>query len=205
MAENSQYLINAWIAIGICRIISSIFPWRVLELGDYDVILGVDWMRTYTPVNFDFAENKLVVCKEGKVELVGIKEKMALRMMSLKSINKLITKGWKWVTSRLLVMVSKPEPNPVISPLPNQNSLPIPHPITTLLAKYNQLFETPTKLAPQRTQDHAIPLKPGLDPVNIRPYRYSHHQKDEIERLLEEMTGEGVIRPSQSPYASPVL
>jgi hypothetical protein len=46
---------------------------------------------------------------------------------------------------------------------------------------------------------------PGAAPVNIRPYKYSLAQKDEIERQIAEMMQNGIIKPSQSPYASPVL
>jgi hypothetical protein len=46
---------------------------------------------------------------------------------------------------------------------------------------------------------------PGAQPVNIRPYRYSPAQKDEIESQLSEMLKNGIIKPSARPYASPVL
>lgn len=89
------------------------FTLRILDLGDYDMILGVDWMQKHGPITFDFADHRLLICKEGKqVELKGMKEEMALKMISLKSVNRLIFKGWKAVTSRLFVMISKVEENP---------------------------------------------------------------------------------------------
>jgi len=41
--------------------------------------------------------------------------------------------------------------------------------------------------------------------VNARSYRYAPAQKSEIEKQLAEMLTNGTIRPSSSPYASPVL
>lgn len=42
-------------------------------------------------------------------------------------------------------------------------------------------------------------------PVNSRPYRYSPEQKDEIEKQVGEMLRIGMVKPSLSLYASPVL
>ncbi|XP_077242379.1 uncharacterized protein LOC143882872 [Tasmannia lanceolata] len=58
---------------------------------------------------------------------------------------------------------------------------------------------------PPRTHGHCIPLKPGSQPPNIRPYRYPHIQKDDIEKAIKEMMAACVIRPSVGPFSSPVL
>jgi hypothetical protein len=46
---------------------------------------------------------------------------------------------------------------------------------------------------------------PRVKPVNIKPYRYSPAQKDEIEKQITEMLTNGIIIPCQSPFASPVI
>jgi hypothetical protein len=43
------------------------------------------------------------------------------------------------------------------------------------------------------------------NPFICRPYRYSYFKKTEIESIVEELLNQAVIRPSQSPYAAPVL
>lgn len=45
----------------------------------------------------------------------------------------------------------------------------------------------------------------GAEPVNIRPCGYSHMQKEEIEKIVDEMLESAIIKPSCSPYASPAL
>ena len=54
-------------------------------------------------------------------------------------------------------------------------------------------------------KEHSITLKPGEAPVNVRPYRYPYHQKNEIERQVKELLENGWIRHSQSEYSSPVI
>jgi hypothetical protein len=60
--------------------------------------------------------------------------------------------------------------------------------------------------SPSRSvHDHSIPLVQGSLPPNIRPYRHSFAQKNEIEKMVQELLAVEVIRPSTIPYSSLVI
>ncbi|XP_014499211.1 uncharacterized protein LOC106760262 [Vigna radiata var. radiata] len=73
-----------------------------------------------------------------------------------------------------------------------QNTLPV-------------VFSVPSGLPPSRSQNHSIPLLQGSEPVKVRPYRYPHSQKHQIEIMVQDMLKEGLIIPSTSPFSSPII
>ncbi|KAJ4758083.1 polyprotein [Rhynchospora pubera] len=77
--------------------------------------------------------------------------------------------------------------------------------LQSLLTVFEDLFLEPQELPPSRAFDHRISLLPNSTPVAVRPYRYPHMQKDEIEKQCAAMMEQGIIRPSTSPFSSPVL
>jgi len=77
--------------------------------------------------------------------------------------------------------------------------------LDALLHAYGGLFADPAGLPPKRAHDHRITLKPGAQPVAVRPYRYPAAHKDELERQCAAMIEQGIVRHSDSPFSSPVL
>ena len=75
------------------------------------------------------------------------------------------------------------------------------------LQKYTSIFidDLPTKLPPKRPEDHKIDLIPGNAPPIKAPYRTSQAQQNEIMNQVNELLQAGLIRPSSSPFGSPVL
>lgn len=74
-----------------------------------------------------------------------------------------------------------------------------------LLEEFAYIFEVLTGLPPTRDMDHHIPIKPNVTPIKQAAYRYPLIQRREIEQMVQEMIEAGTVRPSSSPYSSPVL
>ena len=76
--------------------------------------------------------------------------------------------------------------------------------IERVVAKYPHLFEVPTGVV-ERDVVHAIEILPGSSTPKGRIYRMSPAELDELQRQLQSLTEKGWIKPSTSPYGSPVL
>jgi hypothetical protein len=78
--------------------------------------------------------------------------------------------------------------------------------LQAILSKHQLIFSTPQGLPPScGVHDHSIPLVPESLPPNIHPYRHPFSQKNEIEKMVQELFNADVIHPSTSPYSSPVV
>uniref|UniRef100_A0A6V7LZN9 RNA-directed DNA polymerase n=1 Tax=Bracon brevicornis TaxID=1563983 RepID=A0A6V7LZN9_9HYME len=78
--------------------------------------------------------------------------------------------------------------------------------ILEILEEYNSTVQLPGD-SPGITNhlEHAIPTLPGKPAVNVRPHRMPHAQKEEVERQVQEMLKNGIIRPSHSQWNAPLL
>ncbi|XP_020082221.1 uncharacterized protein LOC109705849 [Ananas comosus] len=167
---------------------------RVIRLEGSSVLLGIDWLRVYGKVTFDFQQNSITVTKDGQaLVLKGMGEQAKLQLITAGQWYQELQLGECCVLSPISIeAASEGEPE-------------LPPELKEVLNQYSDVFEEPKELPPQRSSDHKIPLQPGATPVNIRPYRHAHEQKGEIERQIKEMLEAAIIRPSNSPFASPVL
>ena len=73
------------------------------------------------------------------------------------------------------------------------------------MLEFELVFVTPVGLPPIRGHEHQIQLKEGAQAICQRLYRYPFYQKNEIEKIVQELLSAGSIRHSCSPFASPVL
>ncbi|KAH9762992.1 hypothetical protein KPL70_001020 [Citrus sinensis] len=165
-----------------------------LGLGSLDVILGVQWLETLgmTHTNWKTQVMKFMVGNES----VTLRGDLSLgkTLVSLKATMRTI----KHEGAGILVECNQFEGLCEVSP-------EVPTDLNQVLAEYELVFNMPMGLPPTRGHEHSILLKDGSQPVSVRPYRYPHAQKDEIERLIQEMLDAGIIQVSNSPFSSPVL
>lgn len=168
---------------------------KVLPLGCYDMIVGMDWLEKHSPMDVHWGRKQLQFLHHGrKVHLVGVQPNVQqCYQLSSAQFHALLDCNDMHQVIQLCAVEAPAEGDG------------IPDSVSLLLQQFAHLFEPPTGLPPHRAFDHTIPLIPGAQPVNLRPYRYTPTQKDEIERQVAEMIKQGIIQHSCSPYAAPVL
>jgi hypothetical protein len=108
-------------------------------------------------------------------------------------MEKLLKKGHSSVISQLHAIQATKTPS-------------VPQDLQAILSKNQLVFSTRQGLPPSHgVHDHSIPLVPGILPPNICPYHHPFSQKNEIEKMVQELLNAGVIHPSMSPYSSHVV
>jgi hypothetical protein len=82
-----------------------------------------------------------------------------------------------------------------------------PKEVQQLLEKYKDVFpnELPHELPPKRAVDHHIDIIPGSAPPCRPLFKLSLTEMEELKKQLNDLLNHGFIRPSTSPYGSPVL
>ncbi|KAJ4809119.1 polyprotein [Rhynchospora pubera] len=171
----------------------------ILDLEGSDVVLGVQWLETLGPILTDWSQLTMDFTHNGKsIHLQGNSSPFA-QAISSAALHKLIaTDG---IGSSYMCLTT--EPSDQNTTIPNFTSLPPK--LQTTISTFSDLFAEPQGLPPSRPIDHRIPLNAGTDAVNVKPYRYPHFQKSEIEKLVADLLQSGAIRPSSSAFSSPVL
>lgn len=157
-----------------------VFDLKVLPLQSFDLILGIDWLETFSPMEVHWKQRWLLIPYQGSQVLLHGDQVDPIEDIVIQLA----------LVQEHLVESVQDEVQPEIA---------------QLLKQFALVFTKPTALPPERSCDHRIPLIPGAHPVNIRPYRYPPALKDEIEKQVSEMIKMGIIQPSSSAFSSPVL
>ena len=168
----------------------------LLPLSGADLVLGVQWLKLLGPVVIDYDKLTMKFFWDGHLIHLKGDQQPSATTISPTQLHRLTSTDSVASFSHLVVLHP---PNSVT------HDAAIPTVIQQLLSTFDHLFAKPTSLPPTRPTDHRIHLLPHATPVNLRPYRYPHFQKREIEKLVQDMLDTGVIRPSTSAFFAPVL
>ncbi|KAF5775135.1 putative nucleotidyltransferase, Ribonuclease H [Helianthus annuus] len=173
---------------------SIVVDFYVLPLQGWDMVLGVSWLATLGPVVTDYKLGTFKFQLQGKQVCWQGDSSPPIHPIQFHGFQQLLHNDGIGHIFHLTL-------------LPPNTTATKPHSpeLQSVLDQFAMVFQPPHGLPPPRAQDHCINLLPSSNPVSIKPYRYPHFQKNEIERLVSEMLAQGIIRPSTSAFSSPVL
>ncbi|PNX92431.1 Ty3/gypsy retrotransposon protein, partial [Trifolium pratense] len=175
-------------------------PVYLLPIAGADVILGASWLATLGPHVADYASLTLKFFLKGQFVTLTGEPMCRPSQAQLHHFKRLATTDS--IAECFTVQCIKPTvEEDIFKDLPDN----IEPEIAMLLHQYRGLFQTPTTLPPNRSHNHSIPLLEGSAPVKVKPYRYPHSQKQQIELMIQEMLQQGIIQNSNSPFSSPII
>ncbi|GJR17796.1 putative reverse transcriptase domain-containing protein [Tanacetum coccineum] len=169
-----------------------------VELGSFDVIIGMDWLRRYHAV---------IVCDEKLVQVPYGNETLTFRgnessngresrlaVISYSKAQEYMAKGCQVFLAQ--ISAKKEEDK---SERKQIEDVPI-------VRDFPEVFpEDLPGLPPTRPVEFQIDLIPGAAPVARAPYRLAPSEMKELSEQLQELSDKGFIRPSSSPWGAPVL
>ncbi|GJQ91297.1 putative reverse transcriptase domain-containing protein [Tanacetum coccineum] len=169
-----------------------------VELGSFDVIIGMDWLRRYHAVIV--CDEKLVQVPYGNETLTFCGNESSngresrLTVISCSKAQEYMAKGCQVFLAQ--ISAKKEEDK---SERKQIEDVPI-------VRDFPEVFpEDLPGLPPARPVEFQIDLIPGAAPVARAPYRLAPSEMKELSEQLQELSDKGFIRPSSSPWGAPVL
>ncbi|KAG8474873.1 hypothetical protein CXB51_031615 [Gossypium anomalum] len=163
----------------------------LLPFNEFDVILGMDWLTSYSVV-IDCGRKVIQLrCEDGSVIRVGPDRSDILPVIiSSLTAEKYLRKGYESYLAFVLntqVSESKIESVPVV-------------------CEFIDVFpdELPG-ISLERKIEFGIELAPSTTSISIAPYRMAPTELKELKVQLQELTYKGFARPSYSPWGALVL
>ena len=163
----------------------------LLDIQDFDVILGMDWLSRHH-ATMDCFRKEVKFCRPGEPEITfcGVRKILSSSMMSVMMAGKMLRKSYpRYLAYAVEVRDDdmRLEDIPVVREFPDVFPDDLPG------------------LPPDREMDFQIKLAPGTEPISRAPYRMAPAKLKELKVQMEEMVNKGFVRPSTSPWGAPVL
>ncbi|GJU51291.1 putative reverse transcriptase domain-containing protein [Tanacetum coccineum] len=165
-----------------------------VELGSFDVIIGMDWLRRCHTVIV--CDEKLVQVPYGNETLTFCGNESSngresrLTVISCSKAQEYMAKGCQVFFAQISAKKNEDKSEgKQIKDVPIVRDFPEDFP----------------GLPPARPVEFQIDLIPGAAPVARAPYRLAPSEMKELSEQLQELFDKGFIRPSSSPWGAPVL
>lgn len=134
---------------------------KILALGTYDTILGMNWLEQYSPMTVDWCHKGIdIPTPTGTVCLRGHEATsstcLVINTLQLQNLRK------EGAISHVVYLTA--------AQIAEAATCDVPVCVQEVVEEFSELFGEPVDLPPRRECDHRIPLIPGAQLVNIRPY-----------------------------------
>jgi transposase InsO family protein len=181
----------------------------ILDLPDYEFILGRDFLRSVNP-SIDWVSSRMKIRDYRRtymIESVGSRTTLScddasFNLLSAKQTSRAIRK--KGTEATLAIVRSRNEPTKA----EQTGSIPTHKDpkVIEILQKHSEVFRDalPDELPPERAISHNIHTG-DAEPVNINSYPLSDEKLQEQMRQIEDLLKKGLIRPSASAWGFPVI
>nr|GEY32756.1 hypothetical protein [Tanacetum cinerariifolium] len=165
-----------------------------VEHGSFDVIVGMDWLKTYHAV---------IMCDEKIVRVPFKDETLIIRCDGSNNGNQLniisCTKTRKYLLKGYPVFLANITTKTIKDKSKEKQLEDVP-----IVRDFSEVFlEDLPGLPPNRQVEFQIDLIPGAAPVARTPYRLAPFEMKELSDQLQELSDKGFIRPSSLPWGAP--
>jgi hypothetical protein len=162
-----------------------------LELQDFEVIPGMDWLSVYKAQMDCFAKTVTLQGPNGRrVIFIGERNVIPNCIISVMTARKMVKKGCEVY---LAYVFDSKEKIGEITNIPT-------------VREFTDVFPNDLpRLPPDREVEVSIDILPRTTPVAQPPYRMAPAELAELKIQLQELPDKGFIRPSNSPWGAPIL
>ncbi|XP_070020497.1 uncharacterized protein [Nicotiana sylvestris] len=158
----------------------------LLDMTDFEVSLGMDWLSPYhTILDFHAKTVTLVMPELPRLEWKGSFVSAPSRIISFMKARHMVEKGYLDYLAYVWDTITE---TPAIDSVP-------------VVREFSNVFPSCLLGMPlDRDINFCIDLAPGTQPISIPPYRIAPNELKELKEQLDELLEKGFVRLSVSPW-----
>ncbi|XP_070025789.1 uncharacterized protein [Nicotiana sylvestris] len=163
----------------------------LLDMVDFDVIFGMDWLSPYHSI-LDCHAKTVTLALSGlaRLEWRGTPSHSTIKVISYMKARCMVEKGC--LAYLAYVRDSSAE-------VPSMDSVPV-------VREFPEVFHVDLPgMPPDKDIDFCIDLASSTQPISIPPYRMAQLELKELREQPQDLLNKGFIRPSGSPWGMSVL